>query len=144
MPCRFTSLCVQVQNLKKPEVENFTAAIDAVRTGSLKHMQSCGYARPLEIIGDISRATVIAASGNRLFDVDLSGIESRGLALLPTSSRSTNGENSTKPARKRMNRITSLNRRPKPRQRHCPKYGNGDLAFGYQGGTGMAENGAAR
>jgi DNA polymerase bacteriophage-type len=82
MPGRFTSIGVQVQNLKKPEVKNVTAAIDAVRTGSLKHMQSCGYARPLEIIGDISRATVIAASGNRLFDVDLSGIESRGIAWI--------------------------------------------------------------
>src|SRR5262249_55666323 len=82
MPGRFTSIGVQLQNLKKPEVEDVTAAIEAVRTGSLKHMQTCGYARPLEVIGDISRATVIAASGNRLFDVDLSGIESRGLAWI--------------------------------------------------------------
>src|SRR5262249_11936071 len=108
MPGRFTSIGVQVQNLKKPEVENVTAAIDAVRTGSLKHMQACGYTRPLEIVGDISRATVIAASGNRLFDVDLSGIESRGIALIANElPSSTNGENSTKPARKRMNPITS-------------------------------------
>src|SRR5262245_57069016 len=82
MPGRFTSIGVQVQNLKKPEVEDIAAAVEAVRSGSLEHMQSCGYARPLEIIGDISRATVIAASGNRLFDVDLSGIESRGLAWI--------------------------------------------------------------
>jgi DNA polymerase len=139
MTGRFTSIGVQVQNLKKPEVENVTAAIDAVRTGSLKHMQACGYARPLEIVGDISRATVIAASGNRLFDVDLSGIESRGLAWIANESTKLDqwrkfdqtGREEDEPyyifGTTRLNLDRGIAR----------KYGKtGDLAFGYQGATG--------
>jgi DNA polymerase len=139
MPGRFTSIGVQVQNLKKPEVENVTAAIDAVRTGSLKHMQSCGYKRPLEIVGDISRATVIAASGNRFFDVDLSGIESRGIALIANEFTKLDqwrkfdqtGQEENEPyyvfGTAGLNLDKGIAR----------KYGKtGDLAFGYQGGTG--------
>src|SRR6516164_5311735 len=139
MPGRFTSIGVQVQNLKKPEVENVTAAIDAVRTGSLKHMQSCGYARPLEIIGDISRATVIAASGNKLFDADLSGIESRGLAWIANETNKLEqwrnfdrtGREEDEPyyifGTARLNLDKGIAR----------KYGKtGDLAFGYQGVVG--------
>ena len=139
MPGRFTSIGVQVQNLKKPEVENVTAAIDAVRTGSLKHMQACGYTRPLEIVGDISRATVIAASGNRLFDVDLSGIESRGIALIANEFTKLDqwrkfdqtGQEEDEPYY--IFGTTGLNLD----KGIARKYGKtGDLAFGYQGGTG--------
>src|SRR6516162_6923153 len=139
MPGRFTSIGVQVQNLKKPEVENVAGAIDAVRTGSLKHMQSCGYARPLEIVGDISRATVIAASGNRLFDVDLSGIESRGIALIANEFTKLDqwkkfdqtGREEDEPYY--IFGTTGLNLD----KGIARKYGKtGDLAFGYQGGTG--------
>jgi hypothetical protein len=81
MPGRFTSLGVQMQNLKKPAIEDIAGAIAAVRTGSLAHMRS-HYNRPLAIIGDLARANVISAPGHRLFIADLSGIESRGLAWL--------------------------------------------------------------
>ena len=81
MPGRFTSLGAQVQNMKKPETDDVTAAIEAVRTGNLTHMQA-RYERPLAIVGDITRALVTPAPGHRLFIADLSGIESRGLAWL--------------------------------------------------------------
>jgi len=139
MPGRFTSIGMQVQNLKKPEVENVGAAIDAVRTGSLKHMQMCGYARPLEIVGDISRATVIAASGNKLFDADLSGIESRGLAWITNeTSKLDQWRNFDRTGREEdepyyIFGTTGLNLD----KGIARKYGKtGDLAFGYQGVVG--------
>ena len=81
MPGRFTSLGAQVQNMKKPETDDVTAAIEAVRTGDLAHMQA-RYERPLAVVGDITRALVTPAPGHRLFIADLSGIKSRGLAWL--------------------------------------------------------------
>jgi DNA polymerase len=81
MTGRFTSLGAQMQNLKKPQVEDVPAAIAAVRTGRLAQVQA-HFERPLAIIGDITRALVVAAPGHRLFIADLSGVESRGLAWL--------------------------------------------------------------
>jgi DNA polymerase len=81
MPGRFTSIGVQLQNLKKPTVEDTGAAIEAVRTGNLAHLQA-RYERPLGVVGDITRALIVPAPGHRLFIADLSGIESRGLAWL--------------------------------------------------------------
>ena len=81
MPGRFTSVGAQMQNLKKPTVDDVASAIEAVRTGSLAHMQA-RYERPLGVVGDITRALVVPAPGHRLFIADLSGIESRGLAWL--------------------------------------------------------------
>ena len=81
MPGRFTSFGVQVQNLKKPTIDDTTAAIAAVRTGNLPHLQT-RYERPLGVIGDIARGLIIPALGHQLFIADLSGIESRGLAWL--------------------------------------------------------------
>jgi DNA polymerase len=81
MPGRFTSIGVQLQNLKKPTVEDVGAAIEAVRSGSLAYMQE-RYERSLSVIGDITRALIVPAPGHRLFIADLSGIESRGLAWL--------------------------------------------------------------
>ena len=73
---RWTSLKIQLQNLRKPELEDVQAAIDAVATGSLGEMQRRGFALPLETIGHVTRATITAAPGKRLFIADLSG--SRG------------------------------------------------------------------
>src|SRR5215831_5445146 len=81
MPGRFTSVGVQMQNLKKPTVSDVAAAIEAVRAGDLAHLQT-RYDRPPGVIGDITRALIIPAPGHRLFIADLSGIESRGLAWL--------------------------------------------------------------
>jgi DNA polymerase len=81
-PGRWTSVGAQMQNLKKPTtLADIPAAIAAVRTGSLEHLKN-KFDRPLEVVGNISRALVTAAPGHRLFIADLSGIESRGLAWL--------------------------------------------------------------
>ena len=139
MPGRFTSIGVQLQNLKKPEVEDVSAAIDAVRSGSLKQMQTCGYARPLEIVGDISRATVIAASGNKLFDVDLSGIESRGLAWIANETTKLEqwrnfdrtGREEDEPYYIFGTNVLNLDKSISRKTRKTA-----DLAFGYQGAIG--------
>ena len=81
MPGRFTSVGVQLQNLKKPEIEDVGAAIEAVRSGNLAQVRA-HYERPLAIVGDITRGLIIPAPGHRLFIADLSGIELRGLALV--------------------------------------------------------------
>jgi hypothetical protein len=76
---RHTSPGVQMHNLKKPETEDLSAAIAAVATSDLRHMQSL-YEQPLSIVGDCGRAMIIAPAGRRLIIGDLSGIESRGTA----------------------------------------------------------------
>jgi DNA polymerase len=78
---RWSSLGCQLQNLRKPEINDVASAIKAVCTGSLDHMET-RYERPLEIIGQVTRGLITAAPGHRLFIADLSGIESRGLAWL--------------------------------------------------------------
>jgi DNA polymerase len=79
---RFTSMGVQLHNLRNPELENVQGAIDAVAAGSLAEMQRRGFNRPLETIGHITRAVITAAPGKQLFIADLSGIEARGAAAL--------------------------------------------------------------
>lgn len=80
MPGRFTSLGVQLQNLKKPAVPDIAAAIEAVGSGNLA--QLAYYDQPLDVVGDIARALIVPAPGRRLLIADLSGIESRGLAWI--------------------------------------------------------------
>jgi DNA polymerase len=79
---RFTSLGVQLHNLRKPELVEVQNAIEAVQSGSLSEMRRRGFNRPLETIGNITRAAITAAPGKRLFIVDLSGIEARGAAYI--------------------------------------------------------------
>jgi DNA polymerase len=73
---RWTSFGIQVQNMKRPEVEDMGAAIEAVATGNLDHLKQC-YPQPMSIVGDITRALICAAPGHRLIAADLSGVESR-------------------------------------------------------------------
>jgi DNA polymerase len=77
---RFTSLGVQLHNLRKPELTNVREAVEAVTTGSPAEMHRRGFAQPLETLGQIVRAAIIAPPGKRLFIADLSGIEARGAA----------------------------------------------------------------
>lgn len=65
---RWSSLGVQVHNLKRPETKDLSAAIKAISNGELQ---------PLSVVGDISRAIVCAAPGHRLIAADFSGVESR-------------------------------------------------------------------
>lgn len=78
---RFSSLGVQLQNLRKPKSKDLAATIDAVLTGDLAHLRAINPA-PMSAIGDISRALIKAAKDRRFLIADLSGIESRTIAWL--------------------------------------------------------------
>jgi DNA polymerase len=74
---RWTSHGIQVQNLKRPVVENLDAAIEAVYAGDLGK-----YPRPMSVVGDITRALICAQPGHRFIAADFSGVESRITAWL--------------------------------------------------------------
>jgi DNA polymerase len=78
---RWTSFGIQLQNLKRPEVEDMGAAIAAISTGSLEHLKQ-HYPQPMSVVGDITRALICAAPGHRLIIADFSGIESRVTAWI--------------------------------------------------------------
>ena len=73
---RWSSHGVQVQNLKRPTIDDVSAAIEAVQIGSYEHLRT-QYPQPLAIVGDIARALICAAPGHRLIAADFSGVESR-------------------------------------------------------------------
>lgn len=81
-PGRFTSLGCQLHNLKKPEMEDVAGAIAAVASGSLTEVRARGFARPLEMVGQLARALPTPAPGKRFLSADLSGIEARGAAFI--------------------------------------------------------------
>jgi DNA polymerase bacteriophage-type len=78
---RWTSLGVQLQNLKRPVVEDMGAAIEAVAAADYDQLRR-HYPQPMAVVGDIARATLCAKTGSRLIAADFSGIESRVLAWL--------------------------------------------------------------
>jgi DNA polymerase bacteriophage-type len=78
---RWTSFGIQLQNLKRPAVEDMEAAIAAVATGNIDALRQC-YPQPMSVVGDITRALIAAPKGHRLIAADLSGIESRVTAWL--------------------------------------------------------------
>jgi DNA polymerase bacteriophage-type len=78
---RWTSHGIQVQNMKRPDVEDVDAAIAAVATGDLVQMRE-RHPQPLSVVGDTSRAMITAAPGHRFIAADFSGIESRVTAFL--------------------------------------------------------------
>ena len=135
-PGRFTSLGIQMQNLKRPSVKDLSVAIEAVATGDLSHLRS-HYPHPMSVIGDIARALVCAPSGHRLIVADFSGIESRLTAWVSgqqskldqwaTFDRTGNPED--EPYHITGHKIFGL-----PREQAREPGKTGDLAFGYMGG----------
>jgi DNA polymerase bacteriophage-type len=134
---RWTSFGIQLQNLKRPLVEDMGAAIEAVSTGSLEHLRQ-RYPQPMSVVGDITRALICAAPGHRLIAADFSGIESRLTAWI-------SGQ------QEKLNRWAKFDRTGDPNDE--PYYILGktlgvapaqartigktaDLAFGYMGGVG--------
>jgi DNA polymerase len=138
MPGRFTSVGAQMQNLKKPTIEDIGTALEAVRSGSLAYLKT-RYERPLAIVGDITRGLIVPAPGHRLFIADLSGIESRGLAWLCDQ-------------RDKLEAWRQFDRTGDPKQEPYRRFATeelklsgagargigklADLAFGYQGAVG--------
>ena len=76
---RFSGEGPQPQNLKKAEEKDVEAARVAVATGDLAHVKTL-YEKPLSIIGDLVRSTIVAAPGHVLIGGDYSSIKSRVLA----------------------------------------------------------------
>jgi hypothetical protein len=137
-PGRFTSVGLQMQNLKRPGVKDLAAAIEAVATGDLNHLRS-RYPQPMSVIGDIARALVSAPPGRKLIIADFSGIESRLTAFLSGQQSKLDqwanydrtGNPEDEPYFITGHKIFGL---PKDQAREPGK--SGDLAFGFQGGVG--------
>jgi DNA polymerase len=75
---RWSGRGFQPQNLKRPESEDITGAVDAVLAGNLNGVRELG--APLSVVGDIARSLICAAPGHVLFAGDFSTVEARILA----------------------------------------------------------------
>jgi DNA polymerase len=78
---RWTGNGMQPQNLKHPATEDIGAAIAAVSAGDYTHVRKL-YAKPLKVVGDLSRSLIQAAPGKKFIVGDFSSIESRVLARI--------------------------------------------------------------
>ena len=136
---RFTSLGVQLHNLKRCELANVAGAIAAVQSGSLRELRERGFEPPLEVIGQLARAFPTPAPGMRFFCGDLSGIEARSAAYTVGDRRELEqwrtfdrtGRPEDEPYY--IAGIETFHQPPKL-ARTVGKYGQ--LAFQYQGGVG--------
>ena len=135
---RWSSFGIQVQNMKRPEVDDMAAAIAAVGSGDLKVLQR-RFKQPMSVVGDIGRALISAAPGHRLIAADFSGIESRLTAWL-------SGQQSKLDQWAKFDRTQNSEDEPYFILGHKTfglavevaraKGKTGDLAFGYMGGEG--------
>jgi DNA polymerase len=134
---RWTSFGIQTQNLKRPLVEDLSAAITAVATGDLAQLRT-SYRQPMSVIGDITRALICAAPGHRLIAADLSGIESRVTAWLSGQQSKLDQwakfDRTHDPADEPYYIIGKRLGLPAELARSVGK--TADLAFGYMGGKG--------
>jgi DNA polymerase len=135
---RFSSLGVQLQNMKRAGISDMAGAIAAVMTGDLDHLRKF-HPQPIEVIGSISRALICAPAGRKFLIADLSGIESRVVAwvsgqqskldMWAAFDRSGNPEE--EPYRRLGIEIFNL---PPEQARDTGK--TADLAFSYMGSIG--------
>jgi DNA polymerase bacteriophage-type len=135
---RWTSLGVQLQNLKRPLVEDMGAAIEAVATGDFDHLSRL-YPQPMSVVGDIARAAICARPGHRLIAADFSGVESRVTAWLSGQQSKLNQWaefDRTKNPESEPYFILGHNVCGLPREQAREKGKTADLAFGYMGGEG--------
>jgi DNA polymerase len=77
-PGRWAGKGPQLQNLKKNESGIPLEVADVVRAGDRARLRQ--YGNPLDVLGDVARAAVCAASGHVLMAADFGAIESRILA----------------------------------------------------------------
>ena len=77
---RWSGSRFQPQNLKKPETKDLGAAVDAILAADLERVRELG--APLTVVGDISRALIVAKPGHVLISADFSAIEARVLAWI--------------------------------------------------------------
>jgi DNA polymerase len=98
-PGRFTSVGLQMQNLKRPGVKDMVAAIEAVTTGDLDYLRA-RFPQPMSVIGDIARVLVCAPEGRKLLIADFSGIESRMTAWVSGERRKLDQWSNFRPHRR--------------------------------------------
>jgi DNA polymerase len=135
---RWTSLGIQLQNLKRPEVADLGTAVEDVRAGDY-HRLRAKYPRPLSIVGDIARATIIARPGHRLLIGDFSGIESRVLARVSGQQSKLDQWakfDATGNPKDEPYFLLGHNNFGFPQAEARAKGKTGDLAFGYMGSIG--------
>jgi DNA polymerase len=135
---RWTSFGVQVQNMKRPLVEDMGAAIAAVSRRDLDQLRR-QYAQPMSVVGDLARAMICAAPGHRLIAADFSGIESRLTAWV--SGQQSKLDQWAKFDRTRRPEdepyfITGTKTFGFAQEQARTPGKTGDLAFGYMGGVG--------
>ena len=134
--------------MKRPIEKDLEAARAAVATGNLAHVKSL-YAKPLAIIGDLIRSTIIAAPGHVLIGADFSSIESRVLAWVAGEEWKLDAYrrfDATKDPKDEPYCVTACKIYRVPQgtfDRESPERGTGktcELAFGYQGGLRAFRN----
>jgi DNA polymerase len=133
----------QPQNLKKPDIEDLAAAIEDVATGDYQHMKA-KYTKPLSVVGDCIRSTIIAAPGHVLIGADFGAIESRILGWLAGETWKLDSYrrfDATRDPRDEPYCVTACKIYHKPPgsfDKSSPERGVGktcDLALSYQGGV---------
>jgi DNA polymerase len=129
----------QPQNFRR-ESEDLAAKFAAVATGELTEV--CKFGAAKEVIGDIGRAVICAAPGNKLLHGDYSAIESRALAW-------TTRETSKLALWAKFDQTGLLEHDPYyvlgrllgfPEEIARSRGKVADLAFGYGGGVGAYKN----
>jgi DNA polymerase len=134
---RWSSYGIQLQNLKKPVVEDIDQAIEAVSAGDLQQLRQ-HYPQPVSVVGDITRGLICAAPGHRLIAGDLSGIESRVTAWVSGQQSKLDMwrrfDETQDPLLEPYYLIGRMMDVPEEQARGIGK--TADLAFGFMGSTG--------